>query len=450
MLMKSSHQGAHGEAQKGFPLCTSVLSVVKAFSGSMLLSGLLMVLAPVAAAQDQHARNILAQADEILHQMSQITGMPIKSPVKKQIVSRAEIEKYLVAKIHGEIKPEELHAQEALVRALGLVPADFDLEKFLINFYTEQAAGFYDPKQKTMFIADWTPEDTQALILAHELTHALQDQTWDLEDYLQGARDNDDATAARQAVVEGEATVAMFQRMIGGLKVDQMPSLSDLMDAVVHQQFDEFPAYSNAPYFFRMQATFPYVQGAGFIQAGLKDGGWKNVDQFFQHPPENTKEIFEPKAYFDHQAFSKLALPHPPFENVKGMQLLRESELGELGFYSILGQLILEDEAKLLSPAWVADRFLLYERSGGKSYALVARVQWNNVEAAHEFFRDYSTILSHRYPELAKDKRSSADEFMGTVSGGAVLILVKGSECRWAQGVPADQADALLAWMRTL
>ena len=94
--------------------------------------------------------------------MSQITGLPIKAPLKKQVISRPEIEKYLTQNLHEEMTPEEIHAQEALVRAFGLVSRDFNLEKFLISFYTEQAAGFYDPKRKTMFIADWIPAETQS------------------------------------------------------------------------------------------------------------------------------------------------------------------------------------------------------------------------------------------------------------------------------------------------
>ncbi len=456
--MKSFHPRDHGAAQRKIPLWVFVHSVVRGLSwrgiaalSSMLLISMFLIRAQAAVAQDQNRQEILAQADKILQQMSQITGLPIKSPVKKQIINRKEIEKYLVENIHEETKPEELHAQEALVRALGLVPQDFNLEKFLINFYTEQAAGLYDPKRKTMFIADWSPADTQDLILSHELTHALQDQSWDLEAYLHGARDDDDATDARQAVVEGEATVAMLQRMTGALGITGLPSLSDLMDEVVHQQFDEFPAYSHAPYFFRMQATFPYVQGAGFIQTGLEADGWKSLSALFEHPPENTKQIFDPKTYFDHQEFPKIKLPHPrALEGNPGLRFLHGNTLGELGYYSLLGQLDSDDEAKSLSPAWVADQYLLYERTDGKGYTLVARVQWASAEAAHQFFRDYSAILTHRFPGLVADKRSSDEELIGSTAEGTVLILLKGSECRWAQGVPAEQADALLEWLRAL
>jgi hypothetical protein len=400
----------------------------------MLSLSLLLLFATTAVAQQQGTQDLLSQADEVLQQMSQITGLPIKAPLKKQVISRPEIEKYLTQ-----------------VRAFGLVSRDFNLEKFLISFYTEQAAGFYDPKRKTMFIADWIPAETQSMVLSHELTHALQDQSWDLESFLHGARDDDDATNARQAVVEGYATAAMLRQVAGGADLGQLPSMAPLMEMVVHQQFEEFPAFSNAPYFFRMQALFPYVQGMGFIQAGLQLGGWKDLKELFEHPPDATKQIFEPQTYFNHQAFPKVALAHPPaLEGVGGLRFLSENAMGELGYYSLLGQLISADEAKTIGPSWIADRYLLYERSSGNDYTLVARTRWTSPETSLTFFRDYHSILAHKYPELTLDKRSGTDVFIGSAANGVTLLLRKGDECLWAEGVPAAKADAMLAWLRVL
>ena len=132
----------------------------------MLSLSLLLLFATTAVAQQQGTQDLLSQADEVFQQMSQITGLPIKTPLRKQVVSRPEIEKYLTQNLHEEMTPAEIHAQEALVRSLGLVSRDFNLEKFLISFYTEQAAGFYDPKRKTMFIADWIPAETQTMVLS--------------------------------------------------------------------------------------------------------------------------------------------------------------------------------------------------------------------------------------------------------------------------------------------
>src|SRR5271157_2270429 len=420
-----------------------------------ILGVLVMCAAPslLSRADPQNAspQELLSQADEVLQQMSQITGLPIKGPLKKQVISRPEIEKYLTDNLHEEMTRGEIHAQEALVHAFGLVSRDFNLEKFLVSFYTEQAAGFYDPERKTMFIADWVPAEMQAMTLSHELTHALQDQNWDLDSYLHGARDDDDATAARQAVVEGHATAAMLQQVAGGADLGQLPSIAPLLEMVVHQQFEEYPAFSNAPYFFREEALFPYVQGMGFIQAGLQLGGWKDLKVLFEQPPQATKQIFEPQTYFNHQALPRVALAHPPaLEGVAGLSFLSENSMGELGYYSLLAQLISEDEAKSVGQAWLADRYLLYERSGGNDYTLVARTRWTSAEQAQAFFRDYHTILTNKYSDLTTSKRSSPDEFIGSAANGAVLLLRKGDECVWAEGVPAAKAETMLAWLRAL
>jgi hypothetical protein len=413
--------------------------------------GWLFFLPALVVAQQEVAPDLLSQADEIFHQMSAMTGLPIKEPLKKRVISRAEIQKYLTENLHVETTPAELHAQEATLRAFGLVSREFDLEKFLLAFYTEQAAGFYDPKRKTMYIADWIPAETQSMVLAHELTHALQDQSWDLETFLHAVRDNDDAANARQAVVEGYATAAMMQQMTAPLELAQLPSIAPLMEMVIHQQFEEYPTFSKAPYFFRVQSLFPYVQGMGFIQVGLQRGGWKNLNGVFDNPPDSTRQVFDPPAYFDRQPLPALALPRPAaLEGVAGLEFLTENVMGELGYYALLGQLISEEEAKTLGAGWRADRYLLYEHSGGKDYTLVARTRWANAESALAFFRDYHTILTHKYPEVTADNGSTPDLFIGTAASGRILLLRQGDECRWAEGVPATQADAMLAWLRGL
>jgi hypothetical protein len=243
----------------------------------------------------------------------------------------------------------------------------------------------------------------------------------------------------------------MMQQMTGPMDLGQLPSLAPLLEMVTHQQFEEYPAFSNAPYFFRMAALFPYVQGMGFIQAGLQRGGWKDLNAVFDRPPEATKQIFEPQTYFHRQAFPKITLPHPPpFEGAGDLRLLSENTMGELGYYSLLGQLLSEDEAKTLGPAWLADRYLLYEQSSGNGYTLVARTRWTSPETSLAFFRDYHAILARKYPELTADKRSGEDVFVGSAANGVTLLVRKGNECMWAEGVPTAKADAMFAWLRAL
>ncbi|MBI1941617.1 MAG: hypothetical protein HYS33_08940 [Acidobacteria bacterium] len=430
-----------------FLAATTLLAA--AFSGpaAQILNG----APPPALASD--SPSLLSSADEILAEMSRITGLPIKAPLEKRIVTRLEIEKYLRESLHAEYTDDEIHTHEALLKALGLVSPEFDLEKFIIHFYTEQAAGVYDPRRKVMLIADWLEPQMQKLVLAHELTHALQDQNFEIRQFLRGARANHDATTARQAIAEGFATAAMMQHMLGGIDLGNLPSLEPLLAGMVGKQMEAFPAFSNAPFFFRLQALFPYTRGMTFMQEGLARGGWKKLGELFEHPPASTKEVLEPQFYYSGKTLPRFSLPRPePLARVAALRLLEENVLGQLGYYALLGQLISEDEAKEVAPGWLADRYILYKYEGAAParYALVARTRWSSPETALAFFRDYHTILGGKYPGLTPDPRSTTDLFVGTATSRTVILLRRGDEVRWAEGIPAAKADAMLEWLRGL
>lgn len=439
----------------------SLVKILTLFAVVGILAAALPIASPntpfpaVPAAQQTDLQAQLASADEVLGEMSRTTGLPIKAPLKKKILGRPAIEKYLTESLHAEYTPEELHVQEATLRAFGLVSRDFKLEKFLIAFYTEQAAGFYDPRTKTMNIADWVTPDMQAMVLAHELTHALQDQNFDLDKFLHATPDNDDATNARQAITEGHAMAAMMQHVLGPVDLGGLPSLEPLMAGVVDQQLKEFPAFTNAPFFFRLQALFPYLQGMAFMQSGLTHGGWKTLNSLFTDPPATTKELFEPEIYFGHKPLPKVSLPKTaPLSNVPGLRLLAQNTMGELGYYALLGQLISEDEAKRVALAWLADRYLLYEYSGktdrAEKFVLVSRTKWSDAEKALSFFRDYETILQKKYPGLLPDAHSETDMFLGNVGANRVIVLRRGDEVLWAEGIPTAQIDAMLNYLKSL
>ncbi|MCL5671728.1 MAG: ImmA/IrrE family metallo-endopeptidase [Acidobacteria bacterium] len=399
----------------------------------------------------QEKAKLSAQADLVLQQMSRLTGLPIKSPVNKKIVSREEVRKILIHNLHTEYTPQEIHVQQATLRAFGLILPSFDLKSFLVSFYTEQAAGFYDPPTRTMYIADWIPPEMQGMVLAHELTHALQDQNFNLERYMKAAKNNDDAEAARQAVVEGYATAAMFQSMLGGAPLPNMTRFGTVLAPLIRQQMAEFPVFSKAPFFFRLQALFPYIQGASFVGNGLSKLGWKGLNELFTSPPSSTKAIFQPDVYFDHVSLPEVQLPRTtPLSSVPELKLLDENTLGELGFDELLGQFLSEDTATTDSHNWMGDRYIVYEDATRRKYSLVARTRWTSPDAALIFFRDYHAILTKKYPELVSDSRSSAERFMASTPSGNVIMLRTGDEVRWAEGIPSNKVDAMLKWLASL
>jgi hypothetical protein len=401
--------------------------------------------------QQQTSADLSAQADEVLHEMSRITGLPIKWQVKKKVVRREEVRKILIHNLHTDYTPQEIHVQEAALRAFGLISRSFDLKSLLINFYTEQAAGFYDPPTRTMYIADWIPAEMQRMVLSHELTHALQDQNFNLDQYMKAAKNDDDAEAARQAVVEGYATAAMFQGMLGGAPLSNMPSFDGVLGPLIRQQMTEFPVFSKAPFFFRLQALFPYIQGASFIEKGLRRADWKTLNELFTSPPSSTKALYQPDVYFNHVALPEVKLPgKTPLSSVPGLRQLDENVMGELGCNELLGQFLSEDTAAADCAGWMGDRYVVYEDQAGQNYALVARTRWASFDGALAFFRDYHKILTRKYPEFSSDPHSDSERILGRTASGEVILLYAGNEVRWAEGVPFNKVDVMLKYLETL
>jgi hypothetical protein len=141
----------------------------------------------------QASPDFLRAADEVLAQMSQILSLPIKEPLKRSLRSKEEIRAYLIREEKDDKDAAQRHADEKALEAFGLIPKDFPLDSFLIDVLTEQVAGLYDPKSKEFYIADWIPADQQRDVMAHELTHALEDQSYGIDRWIKAARPNDDA-----------------------------------------------------------------------------------------------------------------------------------------------------------------------------------------------------------------------------------------------------------------
>jgi Putative metallopeptidase family (DUF6782) len=394
---------------------------------------------------------LVSQADSVLKTMSRITSLPIKAPLKKRVFGRSEIRRMITAKLQSEHTPAELNAQSQTLKAFGLVPADFDLGKFLINLYTEQAAGFYDPKIKTMYIASWLAPDQQEMVLAHELTHALQDQNFDLQRYVQPVKDDDDASAARLAVVEGYATAAMIQEMIGSIPLAKMPSMQPFMATAIRQDPAKFPVFAKAPFFFRFESLFPYSQGLQFIQKDLARSDWAGLRALFKTPPQNTKQIFDPSAYFSHDPVAELDLPDPPAPSRQTtFHKVNENAFGELGYYCLLGQLISQDEAKSLAPAWAADRYAVYASPDGRQLALVARTVWSSQQKAAQFFRDYQTILHKKYGSGLAVERSQSQSFVASTLEGQAVVILRRRQCIFAEGISKSQEPVFEKWAASL
>ena len=206
----------------------------------------------------------------MLQQVSEITGLKLITPLKKTLRSRDEIRAYVIREMNDEKNPAERYGEERSAEAFGLIPKGFDLDHFMIDLLTEQIAGLYDPKAREFYVADWIPLDDQRMVMAHELTHALQDQHFQIETWVKAARPNDDAELAREAVLEGSAMAAMIDYLLKGTgrSVEDLPPFDP---SVFAGDLSETPKLQEAPQFLKDALIFPYFGGLSFSAAILKN-----------------------------------------------------------------------------------------------------------------------------------------------------------------------------------
>jgi len=348
-------------------LCATTLGLALFSTGGEAQTGSGMVLSSNPALGELAAR--------LLPDLAARAGMEMKEPVRLEERSREELVRYLEAKFEEELPEAEAQARVDAYALLGLVPADLDLRTVLMDLYTEQVAGFYEPDSTTLFVMDDQPAESLQALLVHELVHAVQDQSADLDALTDPAFGNDRATAA-QAAIEGHATLVMLEYMteqMTGTPVDfgQIPDFAAQLRPALEGMSSQYPALANAPRVIRESLLFPYLEGAGFVQR-LWTGG-ERIAPFGAALPLSTEQIMRTDAA-------------PPLElelSAEGATIVHEDVLGrfELG---ILLEDVVDGEAGVLAEGWDGDRYALMERPDG-TRSLIAFVLWEDAAVRDRF-----------------------------------------------------------------
>jgi hypothetical protein len=434
--------------KRGTTRSFALFVAVSCFLGGSAVRGQQAATAPLSAGQPKaNNSEFTAAADEVLQQVSEITGLKLLTPVKKTLRSREEIRAYVLREMDDEKSPAERNAEARSAEAFGLIPKGFDLDNFMVDLLTEQIAGLYDPKAREFYIADWIPIDDQRMVMAHELTHALQDQHFQIEAWVKAARPNDDAELARESVLEGSAMAAMIDYLLlgKGYSVVDLPAIDPAMFA---GDMSKSPKLQEAPPFLKDSMVFPYFGGLTFSTAILKGAGWKGLSAVFAKPPISTQQIMHPALYKSGKVPSDVTLPS--FQKLLGADWAKidENEMGEFGWLEILKQFLGESIAKPLAAAWDGDRYALYEQKQTKRLALVARLHLDSDEDTVQFFTQYSAALEKKHAAHENESRVSNFLSFDTPDGGVFLRCVR-MECISVEGTSRavfDGIDGLVGW----
>jgi len=396
-------------------------------------------------------QQFLDAADQVLAQMSHILDLPIKRPLKKSLRSRAQIRAYLLQEAkHGENKSQQ-YADDKSLEAFGLIPKGFPLDSFMIDLLTEQIAGMYDPKAKEFYIADWIPIGDQRGVMAHEMTHALEDQSFHVERWMNAARSNDDAEMARDSVSEGSAMVAMIDYSLRDthVTVRDLPDLTDLFGSGAFMSMGQDPLLAKAPAYIRDSLVFPYLEGATFTQQFLKaHTGWADLHLLFQNPPVSTQQIMHPALYLKGVQPANVTLPKWKRVAPKNWKLLEQNVMGEFGLEELLKQFIGEQRAVAISPVWSGDRYAVFEVKQTEQTPIVYRLKLDNTQDAAKLFGEFGDALEKKYPTATHiESQSNFLEFQ--TPSGAVFLRCVADECldvESASRATFDAIDRAIGW----
>lgn len=423
----------------------------------------------------EQARQLFALVDVLIKFSSDETGLPIKSTVKRQLTNRDAVVKYLEEKFNEDEGTKRLQRDEIVLKKFGLLDHDFALKPFLLQLLKEQIEAYYDSKTKTVNLLDWVGPDEEQPVLAHELTHALQDQHSDLEKWddqtpddvstdASGDRDHlakDEMDTARDAVAEGQATAVMWDCVLKpmGKSLIKDPEVLDLVKSQMSNS-DDSPVMARAPLLLSESMLFPYREGLSFEQDVWMDQGQAAAFAgALDRPPTSSWEIINPREYE-----KKHIPPIPLMPDIHPLTdpAYKPYDIGQVGQLDvhILSELLGGDNsARDLTPAWNGGIYWAGQLRSATTPAAQADTAsiglfylsvWKSADSAQVFAKIYADSLGRKYSRVSElsSNTSSSDgsaERLFTTNEGPVLITTRGKMLFIAESFPLPLARQLTA-----
>ncbi|MBN1290180.1 MAG: hypothetical protein JXA49_11165, partial [Actinobacteria bacterium] len=334
--------------------------------------------------------------------VSLIRSLPMPDPVKFVECSEDVLKYQLLAESLDESSGEELEADQKLLEALGLIDDGDNLGDILTKLLTEQIAGFYDTETKDITIVEGKSagELLDEVTLAHEVTHALQDQNFNLEKPpLDDEAYNGDNSLAIESLIEGDAMYTMYKYAEEYIDLDQLIEESEESET-------SSDVLESAPFYLRESLLFPYEQGLDFVKELIARHGEAAVDTALRDPPLSTEQIIHPDKYIVERDNPKeVAVPDLAVTLGDSWEVINSDCMGELDvrlwFEEDLGLLA----SKEASNGWGGNTIEYYQGKGD-DFLLVNAFTWDSEKDASEFFSGYRELLESRF---GKDLKKISD-----------------------------------------
>ena len=317
---------------------------------------------------------------EIEQQVVTLRGLQPKTPVARNLVDDAGLREFITKGLNKDMPADLVKATETLYRELLLMPQDASLEDLFVDLYTSSVGGLYDPESKQLLVLSksGTIGPGEKAIYAHEYTHALQDQNFDLTALIGDAKDQSDRSLARTTMVEGDAYLTMFQWMQAHLTPAEMGKVIATADP------GSEAALAKLPEIVKQSLLFPATSGLGFAFADYGQGGFGAIDKRFAAPPDSTEQILHADKLAAGEKPMVVSFPDDLAARLgSGWKVSLQDTMGEMQLEVLLregGSANSRDAAA----GWGGDRVALLEGPNGAK-GVVLDTSWDTGKDAAEF-----------------------------------------------------------------
>jgi hypothetical protein len=333
----------------------------------------------------------------MIARVSRARGLPALREVAIKILDRDQILARIKTHVDDDVPKASIIDEGEALAALELVPTEYDFLEGSYKLIQGRIAGFYEPEDQTMYLVDDLDDDEAAETLAHELDHALQDQTYPLAPMMKYAPSQADRLGAIHALVEGDAMSAMYDVVAGSAF-----NVSDkLFQSLATASTALSAEGSAAPYVLQASLIAPYSDGFSFVQGLRTQGGWPAVDGAWRALPDTTEQLLHLEKYAAREPAIPVAVPalgalgagfRAALDDVMGEQSLR------IAIEAWAGRAV----AVPAAAGWGGDRYVVARRDGGAQHEVA--LGWHLVFDTDKDADEMASVLEKRFGKACRER----------------------------------------------
>ncbi|GAP09030.1 hypothetical protein BECAL_00163 [Bellilinea caldifistulae] len=377
---------------------------------------------------------ILRQMEEIERQVAALRGLALLQPVQRRLMNAEELRQHVEENFLKDYSAEEARQDAQVLSVFGLLNSDYDLYSLYLDLYSEQVAGFYDSETKEMYVVQGgTFGGMERSTYAHEFTHALQDQHYNLREGLKVnpdyCKEDSEYCAAVQALIEGDASLTEQYWLY------QHGTAQDRRDIEAFYASYSSPVLDAAPSFLREDFAFPYREGVDFVLTLFQKNGYPAIDAAFANPPVSTEMILHPEKYPDDRP---VTVSLPPVETLlnRPVEELDRGVMGEWYTYLILAHglqenwRIADELARQAAAGWEGDAYAVFWDETANQPVMGLLTEWESERDAGEFRQAFTAYARLRWGEADQQDLERGWLWQETADG-VVFFQQRGNQTLW-------------------